>query len=130
MASKEGPDTLDSVTHTIMKWYEQTHTTMTIAIKPGSPLDVELMGILLAARAQTLGALGTLANGHILSAHALLRILLETHVLSLWVLVGRSRKNKGEADEDWQTGKRYLDMTVENDTPVLQQKRIYRKNVA
>ena len=35
-----------------------------------------------------------------------------------------------ETDEDWQTGKRYLDMTVENDTPVLQQKRIYRKNVA
>jgi transposase-like protein len=35
-----------------------------------------------------------------------------------------------ETDEDWQTGKKYLDMTVENDTPVLQQKRIYRKNVA
>ena len=35
-----------------------------------------------------------------------------------------------ETDEDWQTGRRYLDMTVENDTPALQQKRIYRKNVA
>ena len=35
-----------------------------------------------------------------------------------------------ETDEDWQTGKRYLDMTVENDTHALQQKRIYRKNVA
>ena len=35
-----------------------------------------------------------------------------------------------ETDEDWQTGKRYLDMTVENVTPALQQKRIYRKNVA
>ncbi|MFH1616314.1 MAG: IS256 family transposase [Planctomycetota bacterium] len=35
-----------------------------------------------------------------------------------------------ETDEDWQTGKRYLDMTVENDTHALQQKGIYRKNVA
>lgn len=35
-----------------------------------------------------------------------------------------------ETDEDWQTGRRYLDMTVENDTPASQQKRIYRKNVA
>jgi transposase-like protein len=35
-----------------------------------------------------------------------------------------------ETDEDWQTGKRYLDMTVENDSPALQQNRIYRKNVA
>ena len=35
-----------------------------------------------------------------------------------------------ETDEDWQTGKRYLNMTVENDTPALKQKRIYRKNVA
>jgi len=34
-----------------------------------------------------------------------------------------------ETDEDWQTGKRYLNMTVENDTPALKQKRIYRKNV-
>ena len=35
-----------------------------------------------------------------------------------------------ETDEDWQTGRKYLDMTVENDIPALQQKRIYRKNVA
>ena len=35
-----------------------------------------------------------------------------------------------ETDEDWQTGRRYLDMTVENETPALKQKRIYRKNVA
>ena len=35
-----------------------------------------------------------------------------------------------ETDEDWQTGKRYLDMTVENDSPALQQKTIHRKNVA
>jgi len=42
-----------------------------------------------------------------------------------------------ESDEDWQTGRihsmacaRYLDMTVENDTTALQQKGIYRKNIA
>lgn len=35
-----------------------------------------------------------------------------------------------ETDEDWQTGKKYLDMTVENDIPALQTKTIYRKNVA
>ena len=35
-----------------------------------------------------------------------------------------------EMNEDWQTGKKYLDMNVENDIPALQQKTIYRKNVA
>jgi hypothetical protein len=35
-----------------------------------------------------------------------------------------------ESDEDWQTCRIYLDMTVENDTPALQQKGIYRKNIA
>ena len=35
-----------------------------------------------------------------------------------------------ELDEEWQTGKRYLNMNVENDEPALQPKRIYRKKVA
>ena len=35
-----------------------------------------------------------------------------------------------ETDEDWQTGRRYLDMTVENDTPAFEQNKIHRKNVA
>ena len=35
-----------------------------------------------------------------------------------------------ETDKGWQTGKRYLDMNVENDVPALQQKTIHRKNVA
>ena len=35
-----------------------------------------------------------------------------------------------ELDEEWQTGKRYLDMNVENDEPALQPKKIYRKKVA
>ena len=35
-----------------------------------------------------------------------------------------------ELDEEWQTGKRYLDMNVENDEPALLPKKIYRKYVA
>jgi len=35
-----------------------------------------------------------------------------------------------ELDEEWQTGKRYLNMNVENDEPALQANKIYRKNVA
>ena len=35
-----------------------------------------------------------------------------------------------ELDEEWQTGKIYLNMNVENDDSALQAKRIYRKNVA
>ena len=33
-----------------------------------------------------------------------------------------------ETDEDWQTGKRYLNMELENDTPALDKKTTYRKN--
>ena len=35
-----------------------------------------------------------------------------------------------ELSEEWETGKRYLNMNVENEEPALQQNRIYRKNVA
>lgn len=35
-----------------------------------------------------------------------------------------------ETDEEWLTGKIYLDMNVENEEPALQTKRIYRKKVA
>lgn len=35
-----------------------------------------------------------------------------------------------ELDEEWQTGKRYLNMNVENDEPALQPKKIYGKKVA
>ena len=34
-----------------------------------------------------------------------------------------------ELDEEWQTGKRYLNMNVENDEPALQPKKIYGKKV-
>ena len=35
-----------------------------------------------------------------------------------------------ELSEEWETGKRYLNMDVENDDPVSEQNEIYRKNVA
>jgi hypothetical protein len=35
-----------------------------------------------------------------------------------------------ELDEEWQTGKRYLNVNVENNEPALQPNKIYRKNVA
>jgi transposase-like protein len=35
-----------------------------------------------------------------------------------------------ETDEDWQTGKRYLNMNVENPDLASGRKRIYRKDVA
>lgn len=35
-----------------------------------------------------------------------------------------------ELSEERETGKRYLNMNVENEEPALQQNRIYRKNVA
>ena len=50
MESKEDYDILSIVADTVIKWYEQTRTTMTIVIKPASGLDIELMGILLTAK--------------------------------------------------------------------------------
>ena len=35
-----------------------------------------------------------------------------------------------ETTEEWEMGKRYLNMDVENETTALNQNRIYRKNVA
>jgi len=35
-----------------------------------------------------------------------------------------------ELSEEWETGKRYLNMDVENDDPASEQNKIYRKNVA
>ncbi len=35
-----------------------------------------------------------------------------------------------ELSEERETGKRYVNMNVENEEPALQQNRIYRKNVA
>ena len=35
-----------------------------------------------------------------------------------------------ELSKEWETGKRYLNMDVENETTALDQNKIYRKNVA
>jgi len=35
-----------------------------------------------------------------------------------------------ELSEEWETGKRYLDMDVENADSASEQNKIYRKNVA
>jgi len=35
-----------------------------------------------------------------------------------------------ELSEEWETGKRYLNMDVENDDSAAEQKKIYRKKVA
>jgi hypothetical protein len=35
-----------------------------------------------------------------------------------------------ELSEEWETGKKYLNMEMENDEPALQATKIYRKNVA
>jgi len=35
-----------------------------------------------------------------------------------------------ELSEEWETGKRYLNMDVENDNSASEQNKIYRKNVA
>lgn len=99
MESNGNHDILSIAAHTIVKWYDQTHTTMTIARKPPSPLNSEFMGILLAARTQTLGALTTLANKHMLSTHALLRILVETHIFLIWALNAPANEEKAKSDE-------------------------------
>jgi 3-deoxy-D-manno-octulosonic-acid transferase len=97
MESKESNDIFNLAADTIIKWYEQTHTAMTNAVKPASPqVDAELMGILLAAKKQTLGALTTLANKHILSVHALLRILTEIHIVLIWVLNVPEKEKKAK----------------------------------
>lgn len=107
MESEVNHDFFSIVAQAIVKWYDQTHTTMTIARKPPSPLNSELMGILLAAKTQTLGALITLANKHILSTHALLRILVETHVFLKWALNSPANDDETKFDEVYKRFKRW-----------------------
>ncbi len=99
MDSKENHDIFDIAAHNIIKWYDQTHITMTVARKPPSPLNSEIMGILLAARKQTEGALTTLANRNILSTHALLRILFEIYIVLTWALNAPANDEKTKRNE-------------------------------
>jgi hypothetical protein len=100
MERKENPDNFIITAHTIINWYDQTHTTMTVARKPPSPLNSEIMGILLAAKKQTEGALTTLANKNILSTHALLRILVEIHIVLAWALNAPAKEEKTKSDDE------------------------------
>ena len=99
MESKENSDIFSIAANTIIKWYEQTHTTMTVARKPPSLLNSEFMGILLVAKKQTVGALTTLANKNILSTHALLRILFEIHIVLKWALNAPANEENIKPDE-------------------------------
>ena len=105
---------------TIIKWYEQTHTTMTIARKPPTPLNSEFMGILLAAKKQTLGALTTLANKNILSTHTLLRILTENHIVLLWALNVPSHEEKTKSDEVYKRLRRWDYTRLKKDKALLE----------
>ena len=120
MKSKEKYDIFSIVADTIVKWYKQTHATMTIAIKPACRLDVELMGILLAAKEQTLGTLITLADKHILSTHALLRILVETYVVLLWALNVPVNEKKPKSDEVYKRLRRWDYTRLKKDKALLE----------
>jgi hypothetical protein len=120
MESKEDYDILSIVADTVMKWYDQTHTTMTIGIKPFSGLDVELMGILLTAKKQTLGALTTLANKHVLSTHALLRTLVEIHVALLWFLNVPPNEKRAKSDEVYRRLRRWDYTRLKKDRVLLE----------
>ena len=92
MKSEENQDIFNTAADTIIKWYQETHSTMNIVVHPKRNSDIELMRILLAAKKQTLGALTLLANSHILPTHALIRVLAEIWVVLIWAL----KPSKGE----------------------------------
>jgi hypothetical protein len=94
-------DIFSIVADTIIKWYKQTHTAITEKRPIRPNFDSELLGILLAAKSQTSGALTTLANDHILSTHGLLRILVETYAVLRWAL------NVSATDEGVKSGEVY-----------------------
>jgi hypothetical protein len=99
MECKGNYDIFNLATDTIIKWYEQTHTTITEKRPVRPNLDSVLLGILLAAKSQTSGALTTLANSHILSTHGLLRILVETYAILRWTLKVSTSDEKTKSDE-------------------------------
>jgi len=120
MESKENHDNFSITANTIIKWYDQTHTTMTITRKPPSPLNSELMGILLAAKKQTEGALTTLANKNILSTNALFRILVETHIFLMWALNAPANDEKTKSDEVYKRFRRWEHTRLIKDKSLLE----------
>ncbi len=107
MENKGKNDIFNLVADTIMKWYDQTFTTFTIAKSERRGADIELSGILLVAKKQTLGALTTLANKHILPTHALLRTLVETYIVLVWALSYLPNDKKPTSDEVYKKLRRW-----------------------
>ena len=113
-------DIFSFVADTIIKWYDQTFTAITTAIKPVSRLEVELMGILLAAKKETKGTLTTFANKHILPTHALLRILVETYIFLLWCLNVPANEKKTKSDEVYKRLRRWDYTRLKKDKALLE----------
>jgi len=120
MERKENHDIFSIAAHTIIKWYDQTHTTMTVARKPPSPLNSEIMGIILAAKKQTEGALTTLANKNILSTHVLLRILVETFIVLAWALDADTKKETTKSDKAYKRFRRWDYTRLKKDKALLE----------
>ncbi len=118
MENKEINDIFNLAADTIMKWYQQTHTAITEKGPTRPNLDSELLGMLLAAKAQTSGALTTLATNHILSTHGLLRILVETCAVLRWALNVSAGDEKNKSDEvykrllSWELERLYKDKAL------------------
>jgi len=123
MESKGNYDIFNVAADIIIRWYEQTQTTITKRNPIRPNFDSELLGILLAAKSQTAGALTTLANNHILSTHGLLRILVETYVVLRWALNVSSSDEKTRSDEvykrlsSWELDRLYKDKTFLAEQP-------------
>jgi len=120
MERKENTDNFIITAHTIIKWYDQTHITMTVARKPPSALNSEIMGILLAAKKQTEGALTTLASKNILSTHALLRILVESYIVLTWALNAPANGEETKSNEVYKRFKRWDYTRLKKDKALLE----------
>ena len=119
MENKGKHDIFNLTADTMIKWYDQTFTTFTIAKPERRGTDIELSGILLVARKQTLGALTTLANKHILSTHALLRVLIETYIVLVWVLSDLPNDKKPTSDEVYKKLRRWDHTRLKKDEKLL-----------
>jgi len=115
MEYKKGYENFNIAADIIIKWYEQTFNAIIVTIKSSSRTDVELLGILLAAKKQTLGILTVLHNEHLLSTHALLRTLIEIHVVLLWALNVEEKEKESKSLEVYKRLKRWDLTRLEED---------------
>lgn len=107
MQNKGQDDVFNIAAGMIIKWYEETFSTMIIAVHQRRKSDIELMGILLAAKKQTLGALTLLANNHILPTHTMIRILSEIWVILAWILKPKQNAEKANPDDVYKKLRRW-----------------------